>query len=140
MICAKAANMDLVVFTKSSNRGWLKLSIDQIGLNECLDYFACLQRFEKECLHWLNGGELIATKVGIPVGVGSNKQTKPCWSPDEFMMTYNYEYKIKPRTEPRWIRVRKCGVSLDTMILFNSEDAAKSGGDYQIFEIEVEVK
>lgn len=57
MIKAKADNMDLVVFCRDSydiDNPWCETS--QLPIQDEFDYFLCLPRYKKECLHWLNGG------------------------------------------------------------------------------------
>ena len=142
MICAKAANMDLVIFVnEEEGESWVKVPAECVPTHNTYKFFACLPQHAVACLHWLNGGELMVIKGGTElVGIGSNKQKSPCWSPNEFMMTYDYEYKIKPRTEKRWIAYENDLVGTSA---FKSKAEARSFYDddsVQFIEIEVEVE
>ena len=141
MICAKAANMDLVIFAKN-NEGWLKLSSEIIGLHESWSYFACLPQHEATCVHWLNGGELIMESRAwkAPQGI--------MWPKDSPFMDAACELRIKPRTEKRWIGVfiNDKGRMANTTYSYKSIEELKSKAhapygfdNWQFIEIEVEM-
>ena len=56
MICAKAANMDLVVLVKTCSReGWyVRPNQRDTNMNPASQYFLCLPQHTEACLQWLN--------------------------------------------------------------------------------------
>jgi hypothetical protein len=112
MICAKAANMDLVVFYKNPINGeWKEIKSNENSLpefSEDFEYFACIPQHKEACLHWLNGG-----MVQIGRGIGCFVDAQPAlvyshkWIDTKWYTLDNYESRIKPRKEKRWIGVIK---------------------------------
>lgn len=143
MIVAKAANMDLVRLVKlSDNKGnewFIQADVVQRStqFSESSEYFLCLPQHKEACLHWLSGGE-IQVKYGCD-WVECSQYTG--WSVGHLFMIDDYEVRIKPKKEKRFIawnsredqpeRYSYCTLSL-------AQQAYKNQ-DVQIIEIEVEV-
>ena len=143
MICAKAANMDLVIFAKY-RKEWIELPNEAIGLNESWHYFACLPQHAEICLHWLNGGGVLVDNHDMICASISIK-----WDNHRLFMNEETDIKIKPRTEKRWIGVLSDdkGRMVNTTFQYKSieklkrDACAPRGFDHwQFIEIEVEVK
>jgi len=105
LICAKAANMNLVVFKKLPFE-WIELEYNEMNFIESSKYFLCLPQHKEACLHWLNGGEI--EKYCQPSGgVGFNWYNKKFpnkrWGIYHAFMDNNSNIRIKPRKEKRWI-------------------------------------
>lgn len=146
MIVAKAENMSLVRFTKLDDGKWVvQADVVQNSTQFCerSEYFLCLPQHNEsgQCLHWLNGGAIEVKVHGYWKACGPHAGSSQRWSADGFLMNDNYEYRIKPKKEKRWIVAGYN--SLHTMMYFSSyESAAKyktNGVDAQIIEIEIEV-
>lgn len=142
MIVAKAANMGLVVFSKTKNsEKWEESSLVAFIVNENFDFFLCLPQHKEACLHWLNGGEVQYSLNGTDWfdkdSFGINKERMDI----EYFNSATHSMRIKPRKEKRWI-VAGCN-SLHTMMYFSSHESASryntNGVDTQIIEIEIEV-
>lgn len=143
LIKAKANNMELVVFMKSTEDGkWLKIIDFNVlpAFYDDYEHFLCHQKHEKECLHWLNGG-----KVDIYEGESEKIKWTPInlgvvWGEYHPFMNSSLIFRIKPRKEKRWIGVTKGG---DSTMSFRDKrdaiDAVASPQDWQFIEIEVEV-
>lgn len=145
-IVAKAANMDLVVFTRQGSK-WNALN-EFPAWNEDYEYFLCQPKHKEACLHWLNGGKVqVKNETYLDwVDCGSHDDD-PQWYKDVWMMRELNEYRIKPRKEKRWIAYRK-GFGDCAPRTFDSVESAKfwvnhnseASEDYWAFaEIEVEV-
>ena len=136
MICAKAANMDLVVLLNIGNE-WVESLLDAMIANEDSSFFLCLPQHKDACLHWLNGGS-IQNKYAIWVGVEDCNGNFE-WSDRIVFMLDTVELRIKPSKEKRWIAIRfSRGVSC---ALYESELEARNDNPHadQFVEIEVEV-
>ena len=136
MIVAKAANMDLVVFSKGSGE-WIELHcMPRWGDNE---YFLCLPQHKEACLHWLNGGKVEGIRKhfdSLELAMASTI----AWSVNSTFMKDSIELRIKPRKEKRWIA--SCGNFITTLhypSLDECKDATGDGLEWQYHEIEVEV-
>lgn len=135
MIAAKAADMSLSVLVKMAHV-WVK-AITPVW-NEDIEYFLCLPKHKDAVLNILNGGESeVSSFNGEWDECNCNIPTR--WSRSWWYMRDIYESRIKPKKEKRWVRVQRNGLSLDTMILFDTKEDAVGNGSYQAFEIEVEV-
>lgn len=146
MICAKAANMDLVKFYKTEEGMWNFTDLYQktTQFREDKEYFLCLPKSKETCLHWLNGAD-VEYKTQLTPWTSYSPERQ--WSNGSVFMQDDYDFRIKPRKEKRWI-----GVNIDknqTTGLFSSaiecEDNLNSIGEiydnhpWQFIEIEVEV-
>lgn len=95
------ANPELVIFYKSnSDNSWGKISnLDVSWLGD--NYFLCHPDHEKECLHWLNGGDVEFRVYGnaqwsdYPIG----KE----WEENIAFMREGLEFRIKQ--EPEYVKV-----------------------------------
>lgn len=100
MIVAKAANMDLVVFTKAGNE-WKAIEGWPDWL-ENFEWFLCHPKRKEVCLHWLNGGEIQMQRIGgewenhVPFSEASD------FVKGSFAYSTGEEIRIKPRTEKRY--------------------------------------
>lgn len=154
-IIAKAENMELVVFIKMPDC-WSRATVASklISFSEDYDYFLCLPKFESECLHWLNGGDVQSKPIGdLSNGFEYYWEHLPDsddfeWSLDcTWMMNYE-DLRIKPEIKKMWI-----GYFPDTNQTFphpqDTQDLAEGYAamhykypvdEWQFIEIEVEKK
>ncbi|CAH9017232.1 conserved hypothetical protein [Vibrio phage 193E37-1] len=148
MIVAKAANMDLVVFSKrnDSNR-WVELEIHKqcISFNEAHSYFLCLPQHKDACLHWLNGGELEILFFDNWEGI-SDFSCDYNWKSTCKFMRNEHPLRIKPKKEKRWIAY----CASRNQVIPHAQDTKQLASDYtalhyshhvdewQFIEIEVE--
>lgn len=152
MICAKAGNMDLVLFVRVQNKQnshmWVETDFSNLCTNPNKAFFACLPQHKEACLHWLNGKDIEERgfyssdfeKIEI---IGASN-----WHLNHIFMCDSSEFRIKPRKEKRWIGVYGNHV---TESHYKSEEACKlfvlddvsysafSREEWQFIEIEVEV-
>ena len=146
MIVAKAANMDLVVFSKrSSSNRWVELEINKqcISFNETHSYFLCLQQHKEACFHWLNGGEA-ETDRSFDEFVLVDEASDRCfkWWSEGWFMQEDYRSRIKPRKEKRWIAYSSNNKRLG-VLTFSSEGKARAHYMHEVYEpqfIEIEVE
>ena len=151
MIIAKAENMDLVVFfydTEDAN--WRKCSFEMMVEGVYAGCFLCLPQHKEACLHWLNGGEIQDYFKGEWSGIKAHSG-RPKWNtPDQLFMNEEFELRIAPRKEKRWIaidtsRVECLGglrnVNVCSHAFLDKEQAEEYLGldRNQLVEIEVEV-
>lgn len=142
MICAKAGNMDLVVFAKAST-GWRKFTGDfpDFGLDE---YFLCLPQHKEACLHWLNGGVCQIMIEDNLLAMAVSKHELGDWSRGLIWMG-NQDIRIKPRKEKRWIGVKKGECTprnfetRDDAVFWINSNAQSSSDYWQLIEIEIEI-
>ena len=148
MICAKAANMELVVFCYGNGK-WFERAcgFSEIRWWENRRYFLCLPQHKEVCLHWLNGGEYQVNELAQE-NMLSIDQTieKGGWCLDHWFMSKVFTFRIKSRKEKRWIGVWRESV---TPRSFESRDSAEfwvthnSGANqdyWQFIEIEIEIE
>lgn len=151
-IVAKAANMELVVLSKS-NTGingtkWSEVPNSRAFPScEHEDYFLCVPKYKDICLKFLNGETL-------QVGGNKDDSWEDAWNNDIFsrnwsessvFMDDSFNLRIKPKTEKRWIAVdpstTQCTRHYSTKeSCFNSEFSGCDGNSsgWQFIEIEVE--
>ena len=136
MIKAKADNMELVVFTKNpqSDGKWWALENSK-RIIPCFSgdhYFSCLPQHKEACLYWLNGGKIQYKTELVPEF--QDYQPDIEFGLGSIFMQPDFEIRIKPRKEKRWIAidVKRGDVCMCT------ENSTPAPG-YQIKEIEVEV-
>lgn len=102
-IVAKAANMELVVFTKSTMANkWEVTSFGDLVKNEDFDFFLCLPQHKEAVLNCLNGGESQVASISsgwLPANCGDPVE----WGGEWWYMNPNGESRIKPKKEKRWI-------------------------------------
>lgn len=152
MIVAKAANMELVVFGKSKVDkatgepiGW-SILCESNEMNwltdEGRELFLCLPQHKEACLHWLNGGELYINN-GKGLGEGNYTLSIDIHNPlADFIGHPEYQFRIKPKKEKRWIAVNPLTGSVE---LFGDEKVLDNClicpeyKSHQKIEIEVEV-
>lgn len=142
MIKAKADNMELVTFVYHGPViGWLLNSTNQYAIfDESLECFLCLPKHKEVCLHWLDGGEIQYKTIKYGwMNVDECNQ----WSNNCVFMDLQNEFRIKPRTEKRWVAVNRADkTEVYSAIIFKSKDDAEDvfdGKYWQFIEIEVEV-
>lgn len=146
MIIAKAENMDLVVFLKPCESvGWFEKEYGAPQWQEDSEYFLCLPKHKDAVLSILNGGESEVFDCGefYPCTCGNPVE----WRRDAWYMGKDYESRIKPKKEKRYIGVYNGGFvtekhfkTLSDVIDFvcsNRKHAAREC--VKIVEIEVEV-
>ncbi|AUR81812.1 hypothetical protein NVP1013O_65 [Vibrio phage 1.013.O._10N.286.54.F9] len=150
MIKAKADNMELVLFVKrgeSSTWGELNNHGDVTFLYE-FDYFLCLPQHKEACLHWLNGGEVQDLFEGEWVYCASLARATESggdntleFSEHHMFMNEEFQFRIAPKKEKRWIAVRRSDHYVQPLIYLSEGDADEdSPSDYWTHhEIEVEV-
>lgn len=141
MIVAKAANMDLAIFRKDyQNAPWRRLVDSELPTDESKEHFLCLPQHKDACLHWLNGGEI--EFFGQFTDGWTEYDPIKSWGIGSVFMQSDYEFRIKPRKEKRWIGVRASDGA--TTATHNTVQKARSDvagltGDWQFIEIEVDV-
>jgi len=142
MIKAKADNMELVVFAKSpTSSRWCKTSPESLPLfNEFKEYFLCHPKHERECFHWLNRGssQFKDDSMRDWDTVGQRR----AWNKHSPFMSEDFDFRIKPRKEKRWIVVKN--ETLLSNRLFESESEAavvcgRESNGAQFIQIEVEI-
>ncbi len=131
MIIAKAKNMDLVQLLKVNDE-WIECKDNQVIMfDERCEYFLCLPRHNEACLHWLDGGKVLAD--GEPYWNDAPQE----WCNQNDFMSADIEFRIKPETEERWVIATPEALA---SVIFKSkklaEQAAKGG---QVIKIEIEV-
>ena len=154
IICAKAANMNLVVFCRDAyhNEPWEETQ--QLPMVSELEYFLCLPQHKESCLHWLNGGK-IQSKFNGWVDITDKPDERTLnWSDRSVFMLEVCESRIKSRKEKRWIGVVKyqhtkdgnCYYintqhSYETIEELKRDVYAPHGFDgWQFIEIEIEIE
>lgn len=150
MIKAKADNMELVVLCRDKSREcneWgLYTHEDGSALpsgsipmfEDGFDYFLCLPQHNEngQCLHWLNGGKIQYKSELIPDFMD--------YQPDinlglvSIFMQQDFEIRIKPRKEKRWIAIRCCRGVMPS--IYDTESQARKANPYadQFIEIEID--
>lgn len=147
MICAKAANMNLILFRKTpTDDEWVVCRRDWMPTDLQDSYFLCLPEYKKECLAWLNGANVQEKGINESDQWWSDQTSYVIWSKswhkDHVFMNESLMFRVKPRKEIRWIVVfanddTTCGILYKTKL-----DAQKSfplAGEECFIEIEVEV-
>ncbi|CAM0039504.1 hypothetical protein VPHK435_0005 [Vibrio phage K435] len=103
-IVAKAANMELVVFCKGVNDGCEWHEVKRFpNWQTNASYFLCPLQNKEACLHWLSGGAIEVKEGGHWETCGPYAGSDQYWSVRGFLMNDEYEYRIKPKKEKRWI-------------------------------------
>lgn len=140
MICAKAANMDLVLFSKYQHEdSWREGSFEKL-LRGDAEFFACLPQHKEACLHWLNGGVCQLMLEGQWSVTAVPKHELGNWSRDLIWMK-NQAIRIKPRKQERWIAIRNRDEVVHE-IAYESLEAAKENLNpiyWSFHEIEIEI-
>jgi len=146
LIVAKASNMDLVVlFREPDEMQWFEEKFeDDVYFKGYGEYFLCLPQHAKACLHWLNGGEVEYTFANKVREFSVFPSTDTDWFSSSMWMDSDYEMRIKPKKEKRWIGVivnNDHEVELRVRMYKSKEDAELNLGkdNFQIVEIEIEV-
>lgn len=147
LIKAKADNMELVLFIKVGDQWQVTGCHDNqiINIASHYEYFLCLPKHKESCLHWLNGGN-IQYKTDL-VEEFQDYQPKIEFGLGSIFMLSDFEIRIKPRKEKRWIAHFKSGddfcttqFSYKTIEQLKGATYAPNGFDnWQFIEIEVEV-
>ena len=147
-VVAKAANMDLVVFSYCNlHIVWSEdvpsqPSVEFIDSSNT-DYFLCLPQNKEACLHWLNGGE-----VQYRPKKKTSSEFEYYW--DQMPDCEDFEWRlgciwmcdlddirIKPKKVKRWIVYKSDNVYGAYLSPEHIGDKLKQNG--QLIEIEVEV-
>lgn len=147
MIVAKAANMELVLFVNTEEQKWRVSNCGSHFPSFYRDpeyqWFLCLPQHKEACLHWLNGGEIQDYYNGEWTKIKCH-DGNPDWNePDQLFMNEEFQLRIKPKKEKRWIAVYQ-GMAAGP---FSSKGDAKnelsfigmSFDDLNFIEIEIEV-
>lgn len=104
-IVAKAANMDLVVFSYCNlDRLWGEDVPSQPGVefidSTNTDYFLCLPQYKEDVLRGLNGEVVESSDENAE---GWSESSVDQWSKHWWYMLDGYVSRIKPKKEKRWI-------------------------------------
>lgn len=139
---AYADNTDLFIFILDSNSKWIRTNPKALMDYPDDEFFACLPQHNEngQCLHWLNGGEIQDYYENEWSSVGEFNGGE--WSIHTLMMDENANYRIKPRTEKRWIAIRRSDLFVEDCLFHSVENAIRQGypeSQWQLHEIEVEV-
>ena len=148
MICAKAANMDLVVFVKNDEWDLTESCNDALMFFAGKDYFLCLPKHKEACLHWLNGGDV--EFISDFSDGWTDYDPLSVWTAGSVFMQIDYKFRIKPRMEKLYIAVKtdkheRLGGCRNVRICshaFVSKEDAESYldlSDSQLVEIEIEI-
>lgn len=132
MMEAKVNNMYLVLFTKVSD-GWRKYHRKNLPCEQLSEYYLCHPKHAKECEAWLNGVNVLANDVAI-----SNNVDVFGWHPNSLFMDPDFNIKIAPKKEKRWIIVHPDELTSYSCKTKEFADAVALTLDgCQIFEVEV---
>lgn len=148
MIKAKADDVSLVVFTQINE--WFKLIKSNDVFHNFSNYFLCLPKHEEAALNMLNGGQ-VQVKTAVDWAewldvVDSHAQQS--WHPEGWYMCDEWESRIKPKKEKRWIGVFRNdnGFMQNTYSSYESIEELKESvyapngfAGWQFIEIEFEV-
>lgn len=111
MICAKAQNMDLILFFRQSdNDSWKEASPDQLPINQSdrVNYFLCFDKHKGAVFNLLNRGSAEFYFEGMndwrEVDININEWGKNYWYMDSKVTS-----RIKPRKVNRWIIITENG-------------------------------
>ena len=104
MIKAKADNMELVVFVKNDEWDLTESCNDALMFFAGKDYFLCLPQHKNACFHLLNGGES-EFRLIYSISEEWTKGTTVSWTDRHWCMSDDFESRIKPRKEKRWIAI-----------------------------------
>lgn len=146
---AYADNTDLVIFILDSNSKWIRTNPKALMDYPDDEFFACLPQHNEngQCLHWLNGGN-VQDKFEDEWSDIKQHNGNPDWNGlDQIFMNEEFELRIKPRKEKRWIAVNNSLYA--TPMTFISKQECENyvsvsyqngpGVTWQSIEIEVEV-
>ena len=144
MIKAKADNMDLVKFIKVNGK-WIVDNLGSCHFDDMCEYFPCLPQHKDACLHWLSGGDVEYQDFPTSEWLVIHNRGVCSWGLDVVFMQEEFNIRIKPRKEKRWIVAKPS--ALVSMMYFEKKqdayDAVKfSTGEFkggQVIEIEVEL-
>lgn len=145
MIVAKAENMDLVVFCNGPHGSkWHVKDSNWPCFSDEFDYFLCLPQHKEACLHWLNGGEVEFAGDYKSQWFIYQADKDRAWSEESAFNSDDYEFRIKPKKEKRWVILQYDSQLGDWCIedgtLYKTLDEAEDNRRYgQLAEIEVEV-
>jgi hypothetical protein len=141
MIVAKAANMDLVVLFKASNgyKNWIEAENDLMpSFHPNTEYFLCLPQHKGPCLHWLSGGSLQDLFEDSWTSVG-DFEGEDWVEADNMFMNEEYQFRVKPKKEKRWIIWNENQDSYHCTFLVDPSDKYEANFKFSIHEIKVEV-
>lgn len=95
-------------------------------------YFPCLPRHKDAVLNMLNGGESqIKSSAGWIDALNDDVEE---WNPNYWYMLDDYESRVKPKKEKRWI-----SYNTKTLQVYNCKQGYTPSEGFQVIEIEVEV-
>ncbi len=151
LFTAKLNDTSLVLFEKHEEwKEWREVAksdlVFAVGGN--FDYFLCLPQHKEACLHWLNGGEVqdffegewvyCASLVRATESGGDNTLE---FSEHHMFMNEEFQFRITPKKEKRWIAVRKSDHYVQPLIYLSEGDADEDSPSdcWTHHEIEVEV-
>ncbi len=147
LFTAKLNDTSLVLFEKHEEwKEWREVAksdlVFAVGGN--FDYFLCLPQHKEDCLHWLNGSDLIQDSQYVD---GKYSDVEASLNPSfdthgDLFMTTERNIRIKPEKEKRWILVNAIDNFQPRM--FDDEGDANhmlqgSHPNWSKHEIEVEV-
>ena len=106
MMKAYADDVSLIVFCNGPfGRKWHVIDQKWPSFNEDFDCFLCLPRHKEAVLNMLNGGE---SQIKPAVGwINALNDDVEKWNPNYWYMLDDYESRIKPKKEKRWIGFMK---------------------------------
>ncbi|AUR92482.1 hypothetical protein NVP1173O_06 [Vibrio phage 1.173.O._10N.261.55.A11] len=145
MIVAKANNFELIQFIKIGDDWEIVGSHDNkvVSFASHYEYFLCLPQHKEACLHWLNGGDIQVSGDGLKWESYDLSPEHPKYPMTDFT-GFEFQFRIKPKKEKRWIGVYKNGATTDACLLKKEAKnhpmiTDASVNDWQFIEIEVEV-
>ena len=146
MIVAQAANIELVQFIKINKKWEVCGEYDKnlINFHSANDFFLCLPQHKKECIHFLNGGDVQFEYEGGWVDCDPSTE----WNAEKWCMLDRFNSRIKPKKVKRVIGVNiKTGQTTFAYELDNEGNYAKDEvrlaikgniSNWQFIEIELE--
>ncbi|UYE90945.1 hypothetical protein [Vibrio phage vB_VaS_L1] len=132
---AYADNTDLVIFMLGSSSKWSRTNPKALMDYPDDDFFACLPKHEKPCLHWLNGGDAEVNVVSEWRGI----RHYTMWDDVSSFMDSRFCIRIKPRKEKRWIIFSPSHGDVNKILFQEKPDMRNYGEHCQLVEIEVEI-
>ena len=136
MICAKAANMELIMFAREGERDdgqWYEIKCMPRWRGK--NYFLCHRKHKYTVLRSLNG-EVAEFETSVEEGVHALE--KADWHPLSWYMFENTTSRIKPRKEKRWIAYNRDNGNVYG-VFHNIGACIQHHPEHQHIEIEIEV-
>lgn len=142
MIKTKADNMELVVFINNYDK-WMLGDLKNLVDLDMIPAFLCLPQHKEVCLHWLNGGDVQFKPKLTNLWIMLDEKSNSKWTKDSGWTMDNFQFRIKPKKEKRWIGVHKSGATTGALLIKkeveHSPFVEQSPDNWQFIEIEIEV-